>query len=165
MSGFFFFAMSCPSFLIFLEQLLKTGLICDTERMQTCHSAVLLLQCGGVDDASEEASVADCVLLPLVAFIQQLVVQQEQLAAQRVKLVQRSRAWGGHDNNHVINTVTQLTNTYTHINTILEMRLICVLSVGHHNSTGYVMKIKKERCEYRINIILIKGIHWTKFQK
>lgn len=60
--------------------------------MQTCHSVVLLLQCSGVDDASEEAPVADGVLLPLVALVQQLVVQQEQLAAQRVKLVQRSRA-------------------------------------------------------------------------
>lgn len=58
--------------------------------MQTCHSVVLLLQGSGVDDASEEASVTDGVLLPLVALIQQLVVQQEQLAAQRVKLVQRS---------------------------------------------------------------------------
>lgn len=55
----------------------------------TCHGVVLLLQGGGVDDASEEASVADGVLLPLVALIQQLVVQQEQLAAQCVKLVQR----------------------------------------------------------------------------
>lgn len=58
--------------------------------MQTCHSVVLLLQGSGVDDASEEASVTDSVLLPLVALVQQLVVQQEQLAAQRVKLVQRS---------------------------------------------------------------------------
>lgn len=58
--------------------------------MQTYHSVVLLLQGSGVDDASEEASVTDGVLLPLVALVQQLVVQQEQLAAQRVKLVQRS---------------------------------------------------------------------------
>lgn len=78
--------------------------------MQTCHSVVLLLQCSGIDDASEEPSVADCVLLPLVALVQQLVVQQEQLAAQSVKLVQWSGAWGGHDNNNVINTAAQLTH-------------------------------------------------------
>lgn len=78
--------------------------------MPTCHSVVLLLQCSGVDDASKEASVADSVLLPLVALVQQLVVQQEQLAAQRVKLVQRSGAWGGHKNNNVINTVASLTH-------------------------------------------------------
>lgn len=59
---------------------------------ETCHCIVLLLQRGGVDDASEQPSVADSVLLPLVALVQQLVVQQEQLAAQRVELVQRSRA-------------------------------------------------------------------------
>lgn len=57
---------------------------------QTCHGIVLLLQRGGVDDASEEAAVADGVLLPLVALKQQLVVQQEQLAAQRVELIERS---------------------------------------------------------------------------
>lgn len=57
----------------------------------TCHGVVLLLQRCGVDDAPEEAPVADGVLLPLVALVQQLVVQQEQLAAQRVELVQ----WGG----------------------------------------------------------------------
>lgn len=55
----------------------------------TCHGVVLLLQRRGVDDAPEEAPVADGVLLPLVALVQQLVVQQEQLAAQRVELVQR----------------------------------------------------------------------------
>lgn len=57
----------------------------------TCHGVVLLLQRCGVDDAPEEAPVADGVLLPLVALVQQLVVQQEQLAAQRVELIQ----WGG----------------------------------------------------------------------
>lgn len=57
----------------------------------TCHGVVLLLQRCGVDDAPEEAPVADGMLLPLVALVQQLVVQQEQLAAQRVELVQ----WGG----------------------------------------------------------------------
>lgn len=60
--------------------------------MHCYHGIVLLLQRGGVDDASEEASVADGVLLPLVALVQQLVVQQEQLAAQRVELVQGGRA-------------------------------------------------------------------------
>lgn len=64
----------------------------------TCHGVVLLLQRGGVDDAPEEAPVADGVLLPLVALVQQLVVQEEQLAAQRVKLIQRSRAWGRQKN-------------------------------------------------------------------
>lgn len=64
----------------------------------TCHGIVLLLQCSGVDDAPEEASVADSVLFPLVALVQQLVVQEEQLAAQRVKLIQGSRAWGSHSN-------------------------------------------------------------------
>lgn len=78
---------------------------------KTRHGVVLLLQRSGVDDASEEASVADGMLLPLVALVQQLVVQQEQLAAQRVKLVQRSRAWGDRRNNKVINTVTRPTNT------------------------------------------------------
>lgn len=78
------------------------------------HGVVLLLQCGGVDDAPEEASVADGVLLPLVALIQQLVVQQEQLATQRVQLVQWSRTWGRRRNNTVINTVTRLTNTQHH---------------------------------------------------
>lgn len=67
--------------------------------MFTCHGIVLLFQRSGVDDAPEEASVADSVLLPLVALVQQLVVQEEQLAAQRVELIQRSRAWGSHDNN------------------------------------------------------------------
>lgn len=65
----------------------------------TCHGVVVLLQRGGVDDAPEEAAVADGVLFPLVAFVQQLVVQEEQLAAQRVKLIQRSRACGSHGDN------------------------------------------------------------------
>lgn len=64
----------------------------------TCHGVVLLLQRSGVDDASEEAAVANGVLLPLVALVQQLVVQEEQLAAQRVKLIHRSRAWGSPNN-------------------------------------------------------------------
>lgn len=114
--------LSCPPPIEFSVQIKRCfkGLICDNELMQTRHSVVLLLQRRGVDDASEEASVADGVLLPLVALVQQLVVQQEQLAAQRVKLVQRSRAWGGRDNNHVINTVTHL----THMHAIIKKRLI-----------------------------------------
>lgn len=60
--------------------------------VRTHHGVVLLLQRRGIDDASQEASVADGMLLPLVALIQQLVVQQEQLATQRVELVQRSGA-------------------------------------------------------------------------
>lgn len=83
--------------------------------MQPHHSVVLLLQCSGIDDASEEASVADGVLLPLVALVQQLVVQQEQLAAQRVELVQRSRTWGDRCNNSVINMVTHLHTTRNEI--------------------------------------------------
>lgn len=77
-----------------------TKLVRDRVAVFTCHGVVLLLQRGGVDDAPEEASVADSVLLPLVALVQQLVVQEEQLAAQRVKLIQRSRAWGSHNNNN-----------------------------------------------------------------
>lgn len=56
------------------------------------HGVVLLLECGGVDDATQQPAVADGVLLALVTLIQQLVVQQEQLAAQRVQFVQRRRA-------------------------------------------------------------------------
>lgn len=59
--------------------------------MRTDHGVVLLFECGGVDDASQEASVADGVLLSLVALVQQLVVQQEQLAPQHVELVRWSR--------------------------------------------------------------------------
>lgn len=77
--------------------------------MFTCHGIVLLFQRGGVDDAPEEASVADSVLLPLVALVQQLVVQEEQLAAQRVELIQRSRAWGSH-NNHIFNRIACVTH-------------------------------------------------------
>lgn len=78
--------------------------------MFTCHGIVLLFQRSGVDDAPEEASVADSVLLPLVALVQQLVVQEEQLAAQRVKLIQRSRAWGSRSNN-IFNRMACLTHT------------------------------------------------------
>lgn len=78
----------------------------------TCHGIVLLLQCSGVDDASEEAAVADSVLFPLVALVQQLVVQEEQLAAQRVKLIHRSRAWGSHNNN-VFNRTICLTHIHS----------------------------------------------------
>lgn len=85
-------------------------LIKDTAAMFTCHGIVLLFQRSGVDDAPEETSVADSVLLPLVALVQQLVVQEEQLAAQRVKLIQRSRAWGSHNNN-IFNRMACLTHT------------------------------------------------------
>lgn len=78
--------------------------------MQLYHSVVLLLQRSGIDDASEEASVADGVLLPLVALVQQLVMQQEQLAAQRVKFVHRSGACGDHGNNSVMNMGRHITH-------------------------------------------------------
>ena len=55
------------------------------------HGDVLLLQRGGVDDASQQAAVPDGVLLPLVALVLQLAVQQQQLAAQRLQLVLRRR--------------------------------------------------------------------------
>lgn len=74
--------------------------------MFTRHGIVLLLQRSGVDDASEEASVANGVLFPLVALVQQLVVKEEQLAAQRVKLIHRSRAWGSHNNNNNDNVLS-----------------------------------------------------------
>lgn len=96
-----------------------TRIMRDSVAVFTHHGIVLLLQRGGVDDAPEEASVADSVLFPLVALVQQLVVQEEQLAAQRVKLIHRSRAWGSR-NNRVLNSVTWLTHirsswhTYTH---------------------------------------------------
>ena len=56
------------------------------------HGIVLLLERGGVDDAPQQPAVADGVLLALVPLEQQLVVQQEQLAAQRVQFVQRCGA-------------------------------------------------------------------------
>lgn len=87
-----------------------TRLTRDSVAVFTCHSIVLLFQRSGVDDAPEEASVADSVLFPLVALIQQLVMQEKQLAAQRVKLIQRSRAWGSHNNN-IFNRVAFLTCT------------------------------------------------------
>lgn len=68
----------------------STMLTRDSVAVFTCHGIVLLFQRSGVDDAPEEASVADSVLLPLVALVQQLVMQEKQLAAQRVKLIQRS---------------------------------------------------------------------------
>lgn len=89
-----------------------TRIMRDRVAVFTCHGVVLLLQCSGVDDASEEASVADSVLFPLVALVQQLVVQEEQLAAQRVKLIQRSRAWGSHNNN-AFNRITCLTHIHS----------------------------------------------------
>lgn len=90
--------------------------------MQTCHGVVLLLQRCGIDDASEEASVANSVLLPLVALVQQLVVQQKQLATQRVKLVQWSRAWRGSGNNNLITTVACMTHIHITRNELQKSR-------------------------------------------
>lgn len=87
----------------------------------TRHGVVLLLQCGGVYNSPEEAPVADGVLLPLIALIQQLVVQQEQLAAQCVELVQGRRAWGDSGKSPVIKT--RDTHTHAHARTHAHTRL------------------------------------------
>lgn len=51
------------------------------------HGDALLLQRGGVDDAPQQPAVSDGVLLPLEALVLQLTVHQQQLAAQRIKLL------------------------------------------------------------------------------
>ena len=52
----------------------------------------MLFHGSGVDDAAEQTAVADGVLLSLVALVQELVVEQQHLTAQRVQLVQRRGA-------------------------------------------------------------------------
>lgn len=46
------------------------------------HGDALLLQRRGVDDAPQQPTVPDGVLLPLEALVLQLTVHQQQLAAQ-----------------------------------------------------------------------------------
>ena len=47
----------------------------------------MLLQRGGLDDLPQQAAVPHGVLLPLVALVLQLAVDQQQLAAQHLELV------------------------------------------------------------------------------
>lgn len=54
---------------------------------RTHHGGVVLLQGGCPDRPAEEPPVADGVLLPLEALVQQLVVQQEQLVAEGADLI------------------------------------------------------------------------------
>lgn len=51
------------------------------------HGYTLLLQRGGVDDPPQKPAVSDGVLLPLKTLVLQLTVDQQQLAAQRLKLL------------------------------------------------------------------------------
>lgn len=59
--------------------------MCNTELLH--HGVVLLLQRSGVDDTAEQAAVAQCVLLSFVPLIQQMVVQEQQLTAQKRQLI------------------------------------------------------------------------------
>lgn len=51
------------------------------------HGDRLLLQGRGVDDAAQQASVSDGVLLPLKAFVLKLAVDQQQLTLQSLELL------------------------------------------------------------------------------
>lgn len=59
------------------------------------HGSVVLLQSRGFDDFAQEAAVAQRVLLPLEALVQQLVVQQKQLVPQGVNLIRGGRTCSG----------------------------------------------------------------------
>lgn len=63
--------------------------------MPAHHGSVVLLQGRGFDDLAQEAAVAQRVLLPLEALVQQLVVQQEQLVPQGVNLIRGGRTCSG----------------------------------------------------------------------
>lgn len=68
-------------------QLLSTKQHVDGYALTAHHCCIVFLQSSCSDHLAQEPSVPECMLLPLEALIQQLIVQQKQLVSEGPDLI------------------------------------------------------------------------------